>query len=85
MAFAYRIAFRGNHYLGILHADDDLPLLPGDTVITRKSTAEEVLQVQKKLMAIRPDINDEVIVFDLSKNHLSYYKSKDYEKVYHLH
>ena len=83
--FAYRIAFRGNHYLGILHADDDLPLLPGDTVITRKSTAEEVLQVQKKLMAIRPDINDEVIVFDLSKNHLSYYKSKDYEKVYHLH
>jgi len=82
--FAYRIAFRGGRYLGVVHADNDLPLLPGDSIVMRRSSVAEVKRVQLEVEQLRPDANDEVIVYDISPNHLSNYKNSDYEEIYHL-
>lgn len=82
--FAYRIAFRGGKYLGVVHADNDLPLLPGDSIVMRRSSVAEVKRVQQEVEQLRPDANDEVIVYDISPNHLSNYKNSDYEEIYHL-
>ncbi|MCH4146953.1 MAG: hypothetical protein LKG25_01515 [Prevotella sp.] len=82
--FAYRIAFRGGKYLGVVHADNDLPLLPGDSILTRKATTAEVRRVQQAIEETRSDINNEIVIYDISPNHLSNYRIKDYEKIYHL-
>lgn len=82
--FAYRIAFRNGKYLGVVHADHDLPLLPGDSIVMRKSSVAEVERVQQAVEQLRPDANNEIIIYDISPSHLSDYKNSDYEEVYHL-
>ena len=80
--FSYRILFRNGHYKGILHADNDLPVLPGDSVVVRKATIEDVLKVKRIIEDLRPSLRDETIIYDLSPNHIINYSPKDYEKIY---
>lgn len=83
--FSYRLLFRNGHYKGVLHADNDLPVLPGDSVIERKVSMGEVLKVKQTIEEIRPDLKRETIIYDFSPNHIANYKPRDYEEIYRSH
>ena len=83
--FSYRLLFRHGRYKGVLHADNDLPVLPGDSIIVRKVNVEEVLHVKQTIENIRPELKAETIIFDLSPSHIANYKSQDYEEIYRAH
>ena len=81
--FSWRLLVRANRYAGILHDDDDLSVLPGDTVLTHEVSLDTVLEVRDAISRLRPDANREIILFDISKNNIQRIKQTHYEKIYH--
>ena len=81
-AFQWELLFRGNRLVGVVHGDDDQPMLPGDTIITREASLETVQQAKSAVQRLLPDANNEVILFELSKNNIQHINQQHYEKVY---
>ena len=82
-AFGWRVAYRKGALLGILHADDEIPLLETDTVITFQPILKQVIEARDAVQQRRPDANNELILFDISQQHIPYIQRNQYEKVYH--
>ena len=80
--FAWQVLFRGDKYIGIMHSDDDLPVLPGDTVVERRVELPVLLEAKGAVGRERPDANDEVILFDLSSKTINRINEYHYEKVF---
>ena len=80
--YSWRILFRGGKYVGIMHRDDDLPVLPGDTIVERTPSIEDILEAAHTVAARRKDAVQEVILFDLSNRNITRYNPDDYEKIY---
>lgn len=80
--FAWQVLFRGDKYIGIMHSDDDLPVLPGDTVVERRVELPVLLEAKGAVGRERPDANDEVILFDLSSKTIKRINEYHYEKVF---
>lgn len=83
--FSWRVLFRGDKYVGIMHGDDDLPVLPGDSIAERQPTSEDILQTQRAVDKMRPDANNEIILYDLSRENIKRFKRLDYENFYKEH
>ncbi len=80
--FEWRVAFRGDKYIGIVHTDEYLPLLPGDTIVTRQGTPDMVRQAVGAIDSLRPDANDEIIIYDISKQNVQRFNTYHYEKAF---
>lgn len=80
--FYWDLLFRGDHFVGIMHSDDDLPVIPGDTIIHRDVPLDMVLQVKLLVDKHHPHANDEIILFDISKQNINNNKNQHYEKIY---
>ncbi len=80
--YSWRILFRGGKYVGIMHRDDDLPVLAGDTIVTRTPSIDDILEAARAVAARRRDAAQEVILFDLSNQNITRYNPDDYEKIY---
>ena len=80
--FAWQVLFRGDKYIGIMHSDDDLPVLPGDTVVERRVDLPVLLEAKGAVGRERSDANDEVILFDLSSKTINRINEYHYEKVF---
>lgn len=80
--YSWRILFRGGKYVGIMHRDDDLPVLPGDTIVTRMPTVGDIMEAARAITARRGDANREVILFDLGNQNITRYSNEDYETIY---
>lgn len=80
--FSWRVVFRRGRFVGILHADDDLPVLPGDTLVEQAAPLATVLAAREAVGRVRPDANDEVILYDLSETNIERINSEHYEKVF---
>lgn len=80
--FAWQVLFRGDKYIGIMHSDDDLPVLKGDTVVERRVELPVLLEAKGAVGRERPDANDEVILFDLSSKTINRINEYHYEKVF---
>lgn len=80
--YSWRILFRGGRYVGILHTDDELPVLAGDSIVTRQPSLGDILQARKAVDARRPDASDEVTVFDMSNQNIQRFNEDDYEKIF---
>lgn len=80
--FAWQVLFRGDKYIGIMHSDDDLPVLPGDTVVERRVELPVLLEAKGAVGRERSDANDEVILFDLSSKTIKRINEYHYEKVF---
>lgn len=78
--FRWQLVFRGSQFVGILHGDD-LPLLPTDSVVVREPTLDEILETRRALSDIRPDVNDEVILYELNNYNITRFNSHDYETI----
>lgn len=80
--FAWRVLFRNKQYVGIMHSDDELPVLPGDTIMVREPSPEVVKQVRQAVDGKRRDANDEVILFDISETNIQRINQYHYEEVF---
>lgn len=68
-------------YIGILHRDDYLPVLPDDSIVVRQPTPDMVRQARQAVDSLRPDANREVILYDISRQNIQRIKQYHYEKV----
>lgn len=80
--YAWNVAFRGEKYIGIIHSDSYLPLLPGDTVVKVEPSPEMVMKAKNAIDDIRANANDEVILYEMSKQNVKRIKEYGYEKVF---
>jgi hypothetical protein len=80
--FTWRVLFRAGRYVGIMHGDDDLPVLPGDSIVTRQPSLDDVLTTEDALQRVRPDVNQEVILYDLSEPNITRFAPKDYQRLF---
>lgn len=90
--FAWQVVFRKGdgqrpkdegawRYIGILHRDDYLPILPDDSIVVRQPTPDMVRQARQAVDSLRPDANREVILYDISRQNIQRIKQYHYEKV----
>lgn len=80
--FTWRILFREGRFVGFLHADDDLPVLPGDSVVVRRPELSDIRQAEHAIQRLRPEAHEEVILFDLSTPNIHRFNPHDYETIY---
>ncbi len=80
--FSWRILFREGKFVGIMHADDDLPVLPDDSIVTRQPEMEDIMEAVGSINHQNKNINNEVILFDLNNPNIKRFKPSDYEKIY---
>ncbi len=80
--FRWNILFREGKFVGILHKDDDLPILPGDSIVVRQPEMNDIMEAIKSINQHKPEINNEVILFDLNNQNIKRFSSEDYEKIY---
>ena len=80
--YAWRILFRGGRYVGIMHRDDYLPVLPGDSVVIRAPTLSDVTEAVRAVAKRRADAARNVILFDISGSNINRFKPEDYEKIF---
>ena len=81
--FSWRVLFRGGHFVGILHSDDDYPILPSDKILSRSADLRHILETHQTISELRPDAHDEIILYDLQTNNIKRFQASDYEKIYH--
>ena len=65
-----------------MHRDDDLPVLEGDSIVTRTPSVEDILDAARAVASRRNDAHDEIILFDLGNRNITRYDYEDYEKIY---
>ena len=80
--FAWRVLFRGRQFVGIIHSDDEYPLLPTDSICTRQPSMADITDAIKAVDQRRADANNEIILFDLNNNNLKTFNIYNYEEIY---
>ena len=80
--YSWRILFRGGRYVGIMHRDDDLPVLQGDSIVIRAPTLADITDAAKSISSRRIQANREIILFDLNNQNITRFKPDDYEKIF---
>ena len=80
--YRWDLLFRNGRYVGVQHYEDELPVLPGDTIITRQPTLDDIFTAKERVSRKRPDANNEVILFDLTIPNIQRFKPYDYEKMF---
>ena len=64
------------------HSEDEYPVLPTDSIVTRDVTLEEILKVHAMLARQREDVHNEVILYELNDKNLTKFNHNDYEKIF---
>ena len=54
----------------------------GDEVMLKQVPASTIIKVHDKLSTLRPDINRQVVIYDLDSKYINNYQYTDYEKVF---
>lgn len=80
--FTWRVLFRGRQFVGIIHSDDEYPLLPTDSICTRQPSMADITDAIKAVDQRRADANNEIILFDLNNNNLKTFNTYKYEEIY---
>ena len=80
--FSWHILFREGKFIGIMHADDDFPVLPSDSIVIRKPEMNDIMEAVRSINHQNEDINNEVILFDLNTDNIKRFNSEDYEKIF---
>lgn len=80
--FRIRALFRSGKFVGIIHTKDEYPVLPTDSIAVRETTLADLQSVQQLINKHRPDVHNEIILYDINNRNLTKYSSNDYEKIY---
>ena len=79
--FTWRVLFRGGKFVGIMHSDDEYPVIEGDSIAVRQPEMDDIRQA-KKMIESREGIADEIILFDMNTNNISRFNDTDYEEIF---
>lgn len=80
--FSWDVLFRGSHFVGIQHFQDEYPTMPGDTIISHSPTSSQILQAKQAVGKAASHANDEIILYDLSDKNLERYSKADFAGLY---
>lgn len=80
--FTWRVLFRGGKYVGIMHGDDDLPVLPGDSIAVRQPGLGDILKAKKAVDEARRDANNEIILYDLNDKNIRRFSHDNLKEIY---
>jgi hypothetical protein len=80
--FQWKLLYRGGKYVGIIHHDEELPILPGDSIICRRPSLKDIMEAKNTLSDIKSDLNHEIIIFDINDYNITRFKTQDYEKIF---
>jgi len=80
--FTWRVLFRRGHYVGIMHSDDDLPVIAGDSIVIRQPDMAHIMEARRAIDQLRHDVHHEVILYDLSKENITRLKPNEYETIF---
>lgn len=80
--FTWRVLFRGGKYVGIMHGDDDLPVLPGDSIAVRQPGLDDILKAKKAVDDARSDANSEIILYDLNDKNIKLFNHDNFKEIY---
>ena len=79
--FSWRVLYRGNQFVGILHYNGEYPTLQGDTIINIEPTTDDIVAAIHTIVEKRADANEEIVLFDLSNKNIKRITPNDYEKI----
>lgn len=80
--FTWHVLFRGGKYVGIMHGDDDLPVLPGDSVAVRQPELSDILKAKKAVDDARSSANHEIILYDLNQKNIKRFSYDNFKTIY---
>ena len=80
--YAWRVLFRKGKLVGILHSDDELPIIEGDSIVVRQPPLEMVLKAKQAVDKEQRNANDEIILFDISNENIQRINKYHYEKIF---
>lgn len=80
--YSWKILFRQKKFVGIMYSDDEYPILPTDSIIIRSVTIEEILKAKACLQKHRPDINSEIILYELNNKNITKFKDHEYKEIF---
>lgn len=80
--YAWRVLFRKGKFVGILHSDDELPIIDGDSIVVRQPPLEMVLKAKQAVDKEQRSANDEIILFDISNENIQRINKYHYEKIF---
>ena len=81
--YAWRVLFRKGKFVGILHSDDELPIIEGDSIVVRQPPLEMVLKAKQAVDKEQRSANDEIILFDISNENIQQINKYHYEKIFY--
>lgn len=81
--FGWRVLFRKGNFVGIIHYEDEYPVMPTDTIVERRPTAEDVMATYHAVEKASKGINRSVILFDLQTENINRYEKDFYEEILH--
>ena len=80
--FQWKVLFRNGRFVGILHADDELPVLSTDSIVVRQPDMEHIMEAKHRLGRLRPDLHKEVILYDLQQKNITKFNHHEYEEIF---
>lgn len=80
--YKWELLFRNGKFVDVIHSRDELPIIPGDSIVTREPSIDEILSTKKAIENIKPECLNEIILFDLNTYNTNRYKADDYEKIF---
>ena len=80
--YRWHLLFRQGQFVGVMHADDDLPVLESDTIVVREPALDDILAVKRQVEDLRPELDREVILYELNDYNTTRFKYDDYEKIF---
>ena len=79
--FSWRVLFRNGRYVGIMPGDD-LPGIDGDSIALRQPDMPHIMEAREAIGRLRSDIHHEVILYDISEQNITRFKTNDYETIF---
>lgn len=80
--FTWKVLFRRGRFVGIMHTDDELPVLSTDSIVTRQADLTHITEARKMIGTLRPELHDEVILYDLQRKNITRFNTDDYEALF---
>lgn len=80
--FSWRLLFRNGIFVGIIHYDGELPVLSGDTIVTRQPSISDIIEAKRAIEHRVKKPVGETIIFDLSNQNIKRFNSTEYETIF---
>ena len=78
----YKVVSSKEIPLSLQHNTDVIMLNVGNDVEVKKSLSKQILKVKQEINKIRPNVSDEIIIYDLNSKNINNLSELDYKEVF---